>query len=90
MDDALNAVAVDWDMLRSLLMPRPKLEKLPNREPLKRKRPQDMGKAQDTGKPGIGARRKPTDECFQWIAGKCAKENCRFLHHCESCQASDH
>eukprot|EP00435_Cladocopium_sp_Y103_P069545 s709_g33.t1 len=41
LDDALSTVAVDRDMLRSLLMPRPKLEKPPAREALKRKRPSE-------------------------------------------------
>ena len=85
LDDALSTVAIDRDMLRSLLMPRLKLEKPLDREPLKRKRPFE------TQKPGGGTdKRKPTGECFKWIAGECKLRQCKFKHKCAACGSTDH
>ena len=81
-DDALHSIAVDRDMLRSLLMPRPKLEKLFSREPLARKRPT----APATGP----SKRLRNGECFKWRLGECKLKNCRFAHACAACGATDH
>ena len=48
LDDALSTIAIDRDMLRPLLMPRPKALRLKEREPIKRKR------LADAPKPGGG------------------------------------
>ena len=77
LDDALSTMTIDRDMLRSLLMPRPKIEKPPSREPrepLKRKQP----------------KRRPTGECFKWIAGECKQRQCKFKHKCATCGSPDH
>ena len=81
-DDALHSIAVDRDMLRSLLMPRPKVDKRFNREPLARKRP---------AAPATGpSKRLRNGECFKWRLGDCKLKNCRFAHACAVCGATDH
>ena len=80
LDDALSSVAVDRDMLRQLLFPRPKLSLKPReKEPLKRSRPGD--------KPGSGGNAKhlKNGECFHWCEGKCKNEPCkRQVRQCKA------
>ena len=66
LDDALSTVAVDRDMLRHVLMLRPKVPRVAaEKEPLKRK-----------------ARRQADDafkgECFAWRQGKCQRKDCKY------------
>ncbi|CAJ1458009.1 unnamed protein product, partial [Effrenium voratum] len=79
LDDALSTVAVDRDMLRHLLMPRPKLPKLSgDKEPrkCKRRKPDDEDDA--------------NGECFMWRKGKCTRKDCKFGHRCALCSSPDH
>lgn len=82
LDDALATVAIDRDMLRQLLQPRPKLLQAAkgDREPLKRKKGAKPEAASGTG---LG-------ECFLWRRGKCNRANCKFNHACGNCGATDH
>ena len=83
LDDALCTVAVNRDMLRQLLCPRPKLPRAVkvDRPPLKRRAPQGAGS--DAG--------NPNGECFDdWRKGKCTRAKCRYLHSCAMCGAADH
>ena len=78
LDDALSTVAVDRDMLRHLLMLRPKVPRVAaEKEPLKRK-----------------ARRQADDafkgECFAWRQGKCQRKDCKYTHACALCGSSAH
>ena len=73
LDDSINTVVTDRDMLRHLMMPRPKVSKpLVDREPLQRKRK------------GNGTANKEVEEelgvCFAWAKGKCKRKNCRWRH----------
>lgn len=78
LNDALSTVAIDRDMLRHLLMPRPKASKpATDKEPLKRR----VRKAQDEDMNG---------ECFMWRKGKCHRKNCKFNHFCALCNSPDH
>ena len=86
LDDAITSVVVDRDMLRHLLVARPKMPKAvktPRKEestPLKR-RLAPFGKdarQQTTKKPRSG-------ECFDWMDGKCRDPNCRWKHECARC-----
>ena len=85
LDDALSSVAVDRDMLRQLLFPRPKLSLKPReKEPLKRSRPGD--------KPGSSGNAKhlKNGECFHWREGKCKNEVCKYMHSCAKCGSVKH
>ena len=84
LDDALNTVAFERDMLRHLLLPRPKLPKAikVEREPLKRK----PGKRHADGEMDEDA----NGECFAWRKAECKRTRCRFNHACATCGASDH
>ena len=86
LDDALSTVTIDRDMLRSLLMPRPKIEKPPSREPrepLQRKQPLESSR-------GGTDKRRPTGECFKWIAGERKQRQCAFKRKCATCGSPDH
>ncbi len=43
-----------------------------------------MAKASAKPKPSISARF--SFPCFRWNSGSCELENCKFQHHCKSCQ----
>ena len=94
LDDALSNIAVDRDLLRHFLVPRPKLPKAASqpfaprpskegrsgREPLKRK-------AEFTKRFN---KRPRTGECWDWIDGECQNADCPFKHYCTKCGSSRH
>ena len=84
LDDALHNVAVDRDLLRHLLVEKPRVPKLSvakwEREPLKRKK---GAKPEADSGAGMG-------ECFLWRQGKCKRAVCKFNHACGLCGAIDH
>ena len=84
LDDALHNVAVDRDLVRHLLVEKPRVPKLSvakwEREPLKRKK---GAKPEADSGAGMG-------ECFLWRQGKCKRAVCKFNHACGLCGAIDH
>ena len=84
LDDALHNVAVDRDLLRHLLVEKPRVPKLNvakwEREPLKRKK---GAKPEADSGAGMG-------ECFLWRQGKCKRAVCKFNHACGLCGAPEH
>ena len=91
LDDALSTVAVDRDLLRHLLVAKPKLPKLPQpprppkeprqgREPLKRKQAQALA----------GGKKPRSGKCFLWMDGLCDDPHCRYKHQCAKCGSASH
>ena len=100
LDDALTNVVVDRDMLRHVLVERPKVLKAerekaqvppppspPGLPPLPRK---TEGKRQ-LGSAALGRQKRVRNgECWLWVDGKCVNRNCRFKHACAVCGDKSH
>ena len=79
-------IVVDRDMLRHVLIERPKV--------LKAERvPRRTGGKRQLGSAGLGRqapKRVRNGECWLWVDGKCANPNCRFKHEYAVCGDKSH
>ena len=81
LDDALHHVTVDRDMLRHLLVEKPKVNARP---PLKRPTPPAVPKLP-------GKEKRPRNgECWGWREGRCSNPLCKFKRECAKCGSKNH
>ena len=82
LDDAISTIINDRDLLRYLLMARPKPV---SQQPTKLARPKRPATRVDD------ARKKPrTGECHLWMDGKCKRTDCKWKHACATCGSTKH
>lgn len=85
LNDALNHVSMDRDLLRHLLVEKPKVS---SRPPLKRPAPFPGGKTRPD-KPDKDKRPR-NGECWGWREGRCTNSSCKFKHECAKCGSKNH
>ena len=100
LDDAITHVVVDRDMLRHVLIERPKVPKLEKEKPLATPTPSglpplprktDSKRLQLSQGPGrLPTKRVRNGECWLWVEGKCSNRSCRFKHECAICGDRSH
>ncbi|CAE7731791.1 unnamed protein product, partial [Symbiodinium pilosum] len=96
LDDALSHVVVDRDMLRHVLVERPRLAKAdkekvatppppPTTLPPLPRRPGTQRRKSSLGAKGAASKRLRNGECRDWVEGRCVSKFCRFKHECAVC-----
>ena len=96
LDDALSHVVVDRDMLRHVLVERPRLAKAdkekvatppppPTTLPPLPRRPGTQRRKSSLGAKGVASKRLRNGECWDWVEGRCVSKFCRFKHECAVC-----
>ena len=89
LDDALHHVAVERDMLRLLLIERPKVPKVTWQRP-DIKRPSGTWKREGGAGASAGLKRRRAGECWAWVDGRCKDRNCSYKHARAICGSPDH
>ena len=87
LDDALHHVVVERDMLRLLLIERPKVAQATWQRPDPRL---SAAPKKREGGAGCGLKRRRSGESWAWLDGRCKDRNCPCKHARTICSSPDH